>query len=588
MTETMKTKLTMLIPILFVLVATWMTYRLHGSPQTGIDDANIVFSYSENLAAGHGLIYGHNPERVEGFTSMLWTLLCALIFKLGLGERGVLMLSVSLLCVVQILFLHIIRRQAASRGRPSWPYACVYFLFIVSSPSYITWMTITLMDTCIWAFILACLTYVAIDPPRTSRGRILTILLIVLATLARPEAMILVPAMIGLVWLRAQSTDHPHTARLVLGMVGAFVATVTALTIFRLCYFGFPFPNTFYAKVSPSLIYNLTKGKDYLFGFAFSGQIAGVCVLVVMVSAVLTIGGMFKRVPADRHAAAIRKRPIEPHEISGLVSTVLLIVPVLTGGDHFQMFRFYQPAYPIMCLTMALLLSKAGVFRIEIPWSAFLARARKSPVRYVAALVIGTYWLFAWAHGTTWNSLRRDSPMAIEFTLVAESISQGEKLKTLFSELPRLPSIGVVTSGAIARTYPGRIVDLMGLNNSFIAHFKGDRQGMKNHAAFEKDAFFLVEPDVLLASPPIPPKKKNRYSLWLKDIFNDRRFIKNWSYGVLLARSHPHREIEWFFDRRFLQKLRETPEYEFHETMKWSGKWVGLKKPLASHHHRRS
>jgi hypothetical protein len=164
--------------------------------------------------------------------------------------------------------------------------------------------------------------------------------------------------------------------------------------------------------------------------------------------------------------------------------------------------------------------------------------------------------------------------MAIEFTLVAGSISQGEKLKMLFSELPQLPSIGVVTSGAIARIYPGRIVDLMGLNNPTIAHFKGDRKGMKNHAAFEKDAFFVVEPDVLLASPPIPPKRRNRYILWLKDIFNDGRFIKNWRYGILLARSHPDRKVEWFFDHRFLQKLRETPEYEFHETMKWSGKWV--------------
>jgi len=574
MTETMKTTLKTLIPILFVLLATWMTFRFHGSPQTGIDDANIVFTYSENLAAGHGMIYGHNPERVEGFTSMLWTLLCALIFKLGLGERGVLILSVSLLCIVQILFLHIVRSYAAARGRQSWPYECVYLLLVVSSPSYITWMTITLMDTCLWGFILACLTFVAIDPPRTSRGHILTILLIVLASLARPEAMILVPAVIGLVWLRAQSTDHPHTARLILGMMGAFVATVTALTIFRLCYFGYPFPNTYYAKVSPSLIYNLTKGKDYLFGFAFSGQIAGVCVLVVIVSVVLTIGGIFKRALAGRYAVVIRRRPIEAYEISALLATVLLIVPALTGGDHFKMFRFYQPAYPIMCLTMALLLNKAGVLRVEIPWSAFLARARQSPVRHVAALAIGTYWLFAWAHGTTWNSMRRDSPMAIEFTLVAESISQGEKLKTLFSELPQLPSIGVIISGAIARTYPGRIVDLMGLNNSFIAHFKGDRKGMKNHAAFEKDAFFLVEPDVLLASPPIPPKERNRYSLWLKDIFSDPRFIKSWRYGVLLARSHPDREMKWFFSDRFLQKLRETPEYEFHETMKWSGKWV--------------
>jgi hypothetical protein len=569
----MKTTVKTLIPIFAILVATWMTYRLHGSPQTGIDDANITFSYSENLAAGHGMIYGHNPERVEGFTSMLWTLLCALIFKLGLGERGVLALSVFLLCIVQILFLHIVRSHATARGRESWPYECVYLLLVISSPSYITWMTITLMDTCLWGFLLACLTFVAIDPPRTSRGRILAILLIVLASLARPEAMILVPAMIGLIWLRAQSTDHPHTAKLILGMLGAFVATLTALTIFRLFYFGYPFPNTYYAKVSPSLIYNLTKGKDYLFGFASSSQIVGVCVLAVVLSTVVTIGGMFKRVLAGRHAEVTEKRPIEQYKISALVATVLLIVPALTGGDHFQMFRFYQPAYPIMCLTIVLLLSKAGVFLVETPRGAFLARARQSPVACVAALVIGTYWLFAWAQGPKWNSMRRDSPMAVEFTLVAGSISQGEKLKTLFSALPQLPSIGVVISGAIARIYPGRIVDLMGLNNSFIAHFKGDRKGMKNHAAFEKDAFFAVEPDVLLVSPPIPPKKRNRYSLWLKDVFSDPRFIENWRYGILLARSHPDRKIEWFFNNRFLQKLRETPEYEFQETMKWSGKW---------------
>jgi len=180
-------------------------------------------------------------------------------------------------------------------------------------------------------------------------------------------------------------------------MVGAFVATVTALTIFRLCYFGYPFLNTYYAKVSPSLIYNLTKGKDYLFGFASSGQLVGVGVLAVVVSAVLTIGGMFKRLLAGRHAAAVRRRPIEAHEICALVAIVLLMILALTGGDHFQMFRFYQPAYPIMCLTIALLLSKAGVFLVETPRGVFLARARQSPVAWVAALLMGAYWLLAWA-----------------------------------------------------------------------------------------------------------------------------------------------------------------------------------------------
>ena len=71
-----------------LLIATWLTYHLHGSPRTGIDDANIFFSYAENLANGRGLVYGHAGERVEGFTSMLWVLTCALMFKLSGGGGG--------------------------------------------------------------------------------------------------------------------------------------------------------------------------------------------------------------------------------------------------------------------------------------------------------------------------------------------------------------------------------------------------------------------------------------------------------------------------------------------------------------------
>src|SRR5215510_1767079 len=43
----------------------------------GIDDANIYFVYAKNLALGHGFVYHPGGERVEGFTSLLWTLLCA-------------------------------------------------------------------------------------------------------------------------------------------------------------------------------------------------------------------------------------------------------------------------------------------------------------------------------------------------------------------------------------------------------------------------------------------------------------------------------------------------------------------------------
>src|SRR5919108_54282 len=50
-------------------------------PLIGIDDANIYFVYAKNLANGHGFVYNVGGERVEGFTSLLWTLIAAMAFK---------------------------------------------------------------------------------------------------------------------------------------------------------------------------------------------------------------------------------------------------------------------------------------------------------------------------------------------------------------------------------------------------------------------------------------------------------------------------------------------------------------------------
>ena len=57
---------------------TAVTYRLHGGPRQGVDDADITLVYATNLGQGHGFVYNQGGERVEGFTSALWTVTEAL------------------------------------------------------------------------------------------------------------------------------------------------------------------------------------------------------------------------------------------------------------------------------------------------------------------------------------------------------------------------------------------------------------------------------------------------------------------------------------------------------------------------------
>jgi hypothetical protein len=59
------------------------------------------------------------------------------------------------------------------------------------------------------------------------------------------------------------------------------------------------------------------------------------------------------------------------------------------------------------------------------------------------------------------------------------------------------PSIGVIAAGAVATTYHGPIVDLMGLNNVKMGHSPGNRVGAKNHAAFSVPVFWELQPDLV-------------------------------------------------------------------------------------------
>ena len=74
-----------LISMLLTLVIYWLGYD---KPTYGIDDANIYFVYMKHLARGHGFVWNTGSERVEGFTSLLWTLIGSGFYRI-VGERFV-------------------------------------------------------------------------------------------------------------------------------------------------------------------------------------------------------------------------------------------------------------------------------------------------------------------------------------------------------------------------------------------------------------------------------------------------------------------------------------------------------------------
>lgn len=538
--------------LLWTVLITWCSFKGNGG-LLGIDDADIFFVYAKNLASGKGLTYSLGIPPVEGYTSTLWMLLASLMFFLKLNEVGVLGLSMIFFAASQVVSFKIIdgvklKNKSAIK--------LLYVWIISSSFGYITWTTVSLMDTGLWSCLLMGLIYFLVFGPQNKKSWSLLACLFGLAPLARPEAYLLCPILLGLFYLKGRMNHL--SVRPVLCVCLGFLISVFSLTVFRLIYFGYPLPNTYYAKVSSSFRYNVTQGFDYLLGFLNSNVLANIALAGALLSGTLFLREIYFFV--FKHGAI--KRAIIPYsQECGLLSIfvlILLLLPVFSGGDHFNLFRFYQPAFPIIVILVLIL-------------GSIHLRLEKIPKLLVLPSI--AFWIFWCSSKDNWpRLLHEDSPVKIEFKVAFWGKNLGASLNQIFSDSKSgYPSVGVIAAGGIGRFYKGVLYDLMGLNNSFIAHFSGERQGIKNHAAFQKAAFFALPIDLIPESPDNSFAQKA-----LKGLFSDTTFVREWSYGRLALSLDPKTHVEAFFRNRFLQDLAEDSHFVFKMTKKYNSsekKW---------------
>ena len=545
----------------FVLV-TWFVYQIHGTPAVGIDDANIFFTYSQNFAAGKGIVYANNPERVEGFTSFAWMLICALIFGAGFTEHTVLLASLLLLTATHMFIINLIGRQMSALGRSPFFYQLAYLLLIALSAPYMTWMTITLMDTCLWGLTLAIIAGTIISPPEKLAGWLLPAFFITTAPLVRPESMLVVPVALLLLWRRGADGNDNLCTRASKYLFAVFVLVMTVLTVFRLSYFGYPLPNTYYAKVSSSLIYNLTHGFDYLLEFVTSGIVVGLggALLLIFLLWQVTCWRLYC-------TNAANSQPGSGFRNYAAFVALLLSLPVLTGGDHFAMSRFFQPVFPLLCLALLLFLVEAGRSRHSV-----VARLSRHGAILLILLAIIDYSFFAWSNGASLSNWRWESPLDNEFRIAEKGISLGHRLNSMFKDLPKMPGVAVIPAGGIARSYAGPIIDLLGLNNTTIAHFSGAREGMKNHASFEKKLFFEMLPDILIGTPPTSEAGSEFTNETLKGLLLEPAFVARYHYGSLTRSDADGVQLKSFFADTFLSGLKDSQRLIFAETLRFSGK----------------
>jgi len=402
-----------------------------------LDDAYISYRYAANLVAGKGLVFNAG-EYVEGYTNLLWTLLVALLLRLG-GEApriGLWLNAVS--GALSLLAVHGFARSLLPPGRLAW--ALIAPLVLLASTSFAAWTTGG-METPLFLVLTVSACWAA------SLGRRwLAAVLCMLTTLTRPEGALLAACLL----LHAPQRPRPGSRQFLNTQAPALVfgAFMAATTLWRLWYYGDLVPNTFHAKVGEA---PWQGGLLYFVRFLLSGAI-----LLVPPAAV----------------AAWRLPALRP----GLLFCVLnTIYDVSIGGDFFPQSRFFLAPFALLAVATS---ARAGT-RVgglvagaaatgSILWSLFLVWPNL-PVGFVplSAALASPPRFASWQQGSLTSNRAEAERHYFPFP-------EDPFIKSQLAHFAQMsPPARVVAATGIGRLgYFGmdlRIVDLVGLVDKHIA-----------------------------------------------------------------------------------------------------------------------
>ncbi len=289
----------------------------------------ISMSYARTFAGGDGLVWFPGADRVEGYSNPLWVLVMAAVHLLHLPAAATVgvMILLSLTAVVIAALLasriaqeHFDVRSLAGRFASTFAVAGSFPLVFFGGRG----MEVGLLTALTLGLILALL---------RARAGVPSAAVIVTGSaagmLTRTDFVVVVGA--ATLWLVLTT----GTRRPLLPLLSGTAATLAALTVFRLAYFGDPLPNTYYLKLTRiPLDIRLERGL----------AVGAVTTLTSLLAAAIVLAVVWQR--TDRRS---------PAALLGLVALAQLAYSTYVGGDAWEEYmvanRYLAPA--VACLALA-------------------------------------------------------------------------------------------------------------------------------------------------------------------------------------------------------------------------------------------
>jgi hypothetical protein len=409
-----------------------------------VDDAYISFRYAKNLADGHGFVFNVGTP-VEGVTNLLWTLLLAAAFELGVIARW----GVERFVIVAGLLVGLValwRTDCIMRGLGvGWGVRLGALLLLAATTDL--WLSLTNgLEAALFAFLLVETLFQTLIRERFAIGALAGLLCFA----TRPEGLLAFPAaaISFFVFCRGAAggaTGRARPGARLLAATASFAVTVLALSLVRYAYFESVIPNSALAKRPDdleALLGNLVLGRQYLASTATTN---------------LLLAGSFVAAPL----LFLLELPGERRRLRALVSAVLLLgfgqsaAILVVGGDWMPFARLMSPYFFLFAVLGSLLVC-AGRWRDGTAARAVVALCiAAASLAFSSSLLARPAWLSA---PPSWGIAFRDG---------------GEYRKAVPTLAACLTTKDVVAAekiGQIGYRLPGiAIHDILGLTDAHVA-----------------------------------------------------------------------------------------------------------------------
>jgi arabinofuranosyltransferase len=463
-----------------------------------MDDAYISYRYAWNLAHGHGLVYNLGETPVEGYSNFLWTLPAAAAIAAGLPLAGAMLTGTIVLGLALLALTYFLGLKLAGQNY-LWPLLAVVLLSVdVSIVSY--GARGSGMESILFAFlVLASVALLWYRPAGSNSGSLSLTragagVALALASLTRPEGLFVAGLLIALVAVQERGSRVPAWRSLA-AVILPYLLIIVPYHLWRLAFYGYPFPNTFYTKTDTSLTL-VGRGLAYCWEFVTYHPLV---LFPVVVGIPLGLLRWREQARARNEPGGFGHHANGEQLSNGLVGAIaglaLLVLGytlyiIWVGGDHFPAQRFFVPLLaPIVLLSqetartgLARLLARRPV-QILVPIAVL--------VTLTAALAIYSLWL-----------QKPGGPLVVRTTEQTWHVDTwGTAGLWLRDNTAPQALTAAQGAGAIAYYSQRGVVDMFGLTDLHIGHMAVANMGALGVGHEKQDPAYVLDrkPDYVLS-----------------------------------------------------------------------------------------